>query len=96
MGLSKEFRFQPSSPGTPSDTGVARYWVNTSGILNFTHSNGTSFVAHTLYPLASTTTGNAVAVTGGAILGSVVSYLAVTGPSGQSWVVPAYARTVGS
>lgn len=63
MALSKEFRFQPANPGTPTDTGVARYYAGLSGELKFVTPAGTVYNASAFY--VTTNANSVVALTSG-------------------------------
>jgi hypothetical protein len=115
MAQTKDLRNRSTTPDTP-DAGVTRYWANSSGILRFTNSAGTSFDANSFFPTVSSyttiTTGAgvfggataALSVTGiafgstgaftkTAYLGAPAGWIAVTGPSGESWALPAFTRS---
>ena len=92
MGRAKEFRSQPTSPLTPSDTGVFTYWANNNGILHFTNSAGTVTTANTIFTNASVSgqnAGAAGAITGAGALGAVAYWISGN-VNGVKVVIPAY------
>lgn len=75
MARSKEFRFQPSNPGTPSETGVSRYYAGLSGELKFVTDAGSVYDHSAFY----VTTNAASAVTTGTSAFVGGAGIAVTG-----------------
>lgn len=65
MARSKELRFQPSNPGTPTDTGVARYFAGSSGELRFVTDAGTVYNSAAFYTI--TNSNSVVTLTSGTL-----------------------------
>lgn len=94
MAKSKEFRYQEAVPITgTTQTGLATYYVDNSGLLRFVRPGGEVYTAGHVWRnfLSGTVQGaTATGVTGGASLGTTTFMLPVVGPSGQKWCIPAY------